>query len=69
MPRPGPGPGPGRVLIRVVAAAVNPVDLATAAGFLVDAGMMPSRPQTGLGWDVAGVVADIGDGMTRLRPG
>jgi NADPH:quinone reductase len=66
---PRPGPGPGRVLIRVAAAAVNPVDLATAAGFLVDAGMMPSRPQTGLGWDVAGVVADIGDGVTRFRPG
>ena len=66
---PRPGPGPGQVLIRVEAAAVNPVDLATAAGFLVDAGMMPSRRQTGLGWDVAGVVADIGDGVTRFRPG
>ena len=31
--------------------------------------MLPSRQQTGLGWDVAGVVADVGDGMTRFRPG
>ena len=66
---PRPGPGPGQVLIRVQAAAVNPVDLATAAGSLVEAGMMPPRPQTGLGWDVAGVVADTGDGVTRFRPG
>ena len=66
---PRPGPGPGQVLIRVEAAAVNPVDLATAAGFLVDAGMLPSRQQTGLGWDVAGVVSDVGDGVTRFRPG
>ena len=66
---PRPGPGPGQILIRVAAAAVNPVDLATAAGSLVDAGLMPSRQQTGLGWDVAGVVADIGAGVTRFRPG
>ncbi len=66
---PRPAPGPGQVLIRVAAAAVNPVDLATAAGSLVDAGLMPSRKQTGLGWDVAGVVAGAGDGVSRFRPG
>lgn len=54
---PTPEPGPGQVLIRVAAAAVNPVDLATRAGLLVDAGLMVPQPVIGLGWDVAGEVA------------
>lgn len=59
---PSPAPGPGQVLIRVEAAAVNPVDLMTRSGVLAEAGVMPRREQTGLGWDVAGVVARAGAG-------
>ncbi|MEV1009836.1 zinc-binding dehydrogenase [Streptomyces sp. NPDC049881] len=59
---PVPEPGPGQVLVRVEAAAVNPVDLATRAGALAEGGLMSPRAVTGLGWDVAGVVAAAGPG-------
>ncbi|MFE5482141.1 NADP-dependent oxidoreductase [Streptomyces sp. NPDC056527] len=62
-------PGPGRVRVRVEAATVNPVDLATRSGALAAAGLMPARARTGLGWDVAGVVEETGPGVTEPRPG
>ncbi|MEU6982787.1 NADP-dependent oxidoreductase [Streptomyces sp. NPDC046324] len=61
--------GPGQVRIRVEAATVNPVDLATRSGALAAAGLMPARPRTGLGWDVAGVVEETGPGVTEPRTG
>ncbi|MEV4006797.1 NADP-dependent oxidoreductase [Actinomadura sp. NPDC049753] len=69
---PVPVPGPGQVRIRVAAAAVNPVDAATRSGALADAGLMPpfgSRPAVGIGWDVAGTVDAIGEGVTRIAAG
>jgi NADPH:quinone reductase-like Zn-dependent oxidoreductase len=60
---PTPEPGPGQVRIRVAAAAVNPVDLATATGFLTEKNLSAPRPQFGLGWDVAGTVDAAGDGV------
>ncbi|MCE3550779.1 NADP-dependent oxidoreductase [Pseudonocardia sp. RS11V-5] len=69
---PEPAPGPGEVRIAVEAAAVNPIDLATRAGFTVQAGLAPA-PQgdfrRGLGWDVAGRIDAVGDGVDGLRPG
>ncbi|MFG2819647.1 NADP-dependent oxidoreductase [Kitasatospora sp. NPDC048365] len=64
-----PEPGPGQVRIRVEAATVNPVDLVTRSGVLVEAGLMAAREQTGIGWDVAGVVDRIGAGVTAFAPG
>ncbi|MEV4299230.1 NADP-dependent oxidoreductase [Microbispora rosea] len=64
-----PEPGPGQVRIRVEAAAVNPVDLATAAGVLADNRLMPHHETYALGWDVAGVVDRAGPGVTGVRPG
>ncbi|OPG05422.1 zinc-binding dehydrogenase [Microbispora sp. GKU 823] len=64
-----PEPGPGQVRIRVEAAAVNPVDLFTAAGALADGGLMPHLETYALGWDVAGVVDGTGPGVTGVRPG
>ncbi|XVQ85576.1 NADP-dependent oxidoreductase [Microbispora siamensis] len=64
-----PEPGPGQVRIRVEAAAVNPVDLFTAAGALADNGLMPHLETYALGWDVAGVVDRAGPGVTGVRPG
>jgi NADPH:quinone reductase-like Zn-dependent oxidoreductase len=55
--------------IRVDAAAVNPVDLVTRAGVLVEAGLMAARERTGIGWDVAGVVDQLGPGVTAFAPG
>ncbi|MFD8273025.1 NADP-dependent oxidoreductase [Streptomyces flaveolus] len=66
---PLPEPGPGQVRIRVEAATVNPVDLVTRSGALVEAGLMAAREWTGIGWDVAGVVDRLGAGVTAFVPG
>ncbi|MEU8895888.1 zinc-binding dehydrogenase [Nocardia sp. NPDC048505] len=66
---PVPAPGPGQVLIRVEAATVNPVDLVTRSGALVEAGLMAERAVTGVGWDVAGVVAGVGAGAGAFAVG
>ncbi|BCJ36764.1 NADPH:quinone reductase [Actinocatenispora thailandica] len=60
---PDPVPAAGQVRIRVAAAAVNPVDLATQHGFFGD------RAAAGLGWDVAGTIDAVGTGVDALAPG
>ncbi|NIH85111.1 NADP-dependent oxidoreductase [Amycolatopsis granulosa] len=55
---PDPKVGPAEVLIRVKAAAVNPVDWKLAAGGLD--GLMEVRFPLVPGWDVAGVVEKVG---------
>ena len=55
--------------IRVAAAALNPIDLSTRAGRLVDAGLMSPAREVGLGWDVAGHVDATGTGVRRLAVG
>ncbi|MFI5530662.1 NADP-dependent oxidoreductase [Kitasatospora sp. NPDC051853] len=64
-----PEPGPGQLRIRVEAAAVNPVDAVTRAGVLAGAGLMAEREVTGIGWDVAGVVEQLGDGVAGFGLG
>ncbi|GAB3826603.1 NADP-dependent oxidoreductase [Dactylosporangium cerinum] len=55
--RPEPSPEHGRVRVRVAAAAVNPVDTATRAGWT--AALAPGLTgQFVLGWDFAGVTDD-----------
>ncbi|MBC6459030.1 NADP-dependent oxidoreductase [Actinomadura sp. HBU206391] len=66
---PVPVAGPHQVLIRVEAATVNPVDLATRSGVLAQAGLMPARDMIGIGWDVAGTIEAAGPGVTGLVPG
>lgn len=58
----------GEVLVRVAAAAVNPVDPFTAAGGPRDAGWVGPDVVLGLGWDLAGEVVAAGDGVA-LAPG
>ncbi|WP_030762737.1 NADP-dependent oxidoreductase [Streptomyces griseus] len=61
---PRPVPGPGRILVAVRAAGVNPTDWKhRTAGFFVD------RLPLVLGWDVSGVVAAVGFGVTLFKPG
>lgn len=64
---PRPEPLPTEVLVRVVAAGVNPVDCKTRAG----KGManVLGDPPFVIGWDVAGVVEEVGRGVTTLAPG
>ncbi len=62
-------PGFGQVRVKVAAAAVNPVDAATRSGFLTEAGIIPPREVIGIGWDVAGTVDAVGDGVTGFAEG
>ncbi|MFG3284117.1 NADP-dependent oxidoreductase [Streptomyces sp. NPDC048111] len=62
-----PEPGAGQVRIRVGAATVNPVDVATRAGAL--APFLPELDQYPLGWDVAGTIDAVGEGVTDFTPG
>ncbi|QWT22053.1 zinc-dependent alcohol dehydrogenase family protein [Bacillus sp. NP157] len=61
-----PVPGVGEVLVRVVASGVNPVDLSIRKGTAPYA--MPELPAV-LGCDMAGVVADVGEGVSAFKVG
>jgi NADPH:quinone reductase-like Zn-dependent oxidoreductase len=62
---PRPAPLPTEVLVRVHAAGVNPVEA------MIRDGRFPllGRPPFVLGWDVSGVVEEVGPGTARFRPG
>jgi NADPH:quinone reductase-like Zn-dependent oxidoreductase len=64
---PLPDPGPGDVRIRVHAAAVNPVDWKIREGYLSTMLQYP-MPLT-LGWDLSGVVDEIGEGVQDIAVG
>ena len=67
-----PTPGEGEVLVRVRAAALNPLDRHTTRGepYLLRLGMGLGRPkERGLGVDLAGTVESVGAGVERWRPG
>lgn len=59
--------GPEDVLVRAVAASVNPVDWKIRRGNL--AHLLGHDLPLVLGWDVSGVVEGIGSAVTRFRPG
>ena len=58
-----PHPAPGQIRVAVRAAAVNPVDWKMRSGM-----MGGELPQT-TGREVAGVVDEVGEGVTDVRPG
>jgi len=60
-------PGRGEVLVRVRGSSVNPVDAAIRAGLLRF--FVRLRLPAVLGVDVAGEVAELGEGVTRFRVG
>jgi NADPH:quinone reductase len=66
---PMPEPHFGQVRIRVAAAAVNRIDLSTRSGALTQAGLLAPAPEVSLGWDVAGVVDAVGQGVARFAVG
>lgn len=59
--------GAGDVRIDVAAAGVNPVDTRVVAGPLRDIVGLPDP--VGLGWDVSGTVAEVGEEVTHVGPG
>ena len=64
---PRPRPEPGRIVIDVVTAAINPGEAAIRTGLLKD--RWPSTFPSGEGSDLAGVVAEIGDGVHGVAVG
>ncbi len=64
---PRPEPGPGEVLIRISHTSVNPVDWKIREGMLRSG--MPHRFPLIPGWDAAGTVAALGDGVQGFAPG
>jgi NADPH:quinone reductase-like Zn-dependent oxidoreductase len=63
--RPEPSLGPGRVRIRVRAAGINFADLMARQGLYPDAPDLPAV----LGYEVAGEVEDVGEGVEEYTPG
>jgi len=62
---PTPRPGTGQVRLRTLAAGVNPVDVNVRSG----AFPLLGDPPFTLGWDVAGVVEQLGPDVTALAVG
>lgn len=62
---PDPQPGPHQVLVRVTAAAINPIDTYVRSGAVAMELPMPFVP----GSDYAGVVESTGEGCVGLQPG
>jgi NADPH:quinone reductase-like Zn-dependent oxidoreductase len=62
-----PTPRPGEVLIEMRAAGLNPVDGQVRAGAWVPDEM--GKPPMILGWDVAGLVVEAGEGVRSFAPG
>ncbi len=63
---PRPSPKVGEVLVRVLASGVNPLDTKIRAG---KAGHAKQPLPAVLGLDMAGVVEDVGSGVTAFRAG
>ncbi|MET7974316.1 NADP-dependent oxidoreductase [Streptomyces mirabilis] len=64
---PPPTPGPGQVRLVVRAAGVNPIDWKILRGYMSQ--VMPLDLPAGLGSDVAGVVDQVGAGVTAFEVG
>ena len=60
-----PKPGPGQVLLKIHAAGVNPADTYQRAGAYAVKPALPYTP----GFDGAGVIESIGEGVTGFKPG
>lgn len=64
---PMPEIGPDDLLIRTVAASVNPVDWKIRRGYLAQ--MLNHPLPLTLGWDVSGIVESVGSNVTTFKPG
>jgi NADPH:quinone reductase-like Zn-dependent oxidoreductase len=62
---PKPTPGPGEVGVRVLAAGVNPADWKLRSGVVVFGLTPPYVP----GFEISGVVEELGEGVTRFAVG
>src|SRR5580658_4098445 len=62
-----PSPGPGKVLVRVKAAGINPGEASIRKGMFAD--RWPATFPSGQGSDLAGVVEQVGPGVTNVAVG
>src|SRR5437763_13837148 len=60
-----PRPGPGEVRVRVLAAGVSFTDALIRAGTYLGGPKPPFTP----GYELVGIVEELGQGCSRLRPG
>jgi NADPH:quinone reductase-like Zn-dependent oxidoreductase len=58
----------GEVLVQVHALSINPVDIKTRKGGALYASLT-EQPPVILGWDISGVVAAVGSGVSRFKEG
>lgn len=63
-----PVAGAGEVVLRTEAISINPVDVKTRKGGAFFAKLMEAPPPI-LGWDVAGTVVEVGEGVTQWKEG
>jgi NADPH:quinone reductase-like Zn-dependent oxidoreductase len=66
--RPDPVAGTGQVVVRIHAAAINPTDLGTRAG-QARRRLPDLEPPFVPGWDLAGEVTEVGEGVASYAPG
>ena len=66
---PKPQPGGTEVLVRVHAAAINPADWKTRSSGGWTGRHGATEQGVILGWDVSGVVEEVGRGVTLFKPG
>lgn len=64
---PKPNLSKNQVLVEVHAASINPIDYKIRSGYLKE--MMPLQFPTTLGGDFAGVILELGEGVTDLPAG
>jgi NADPH:quinone reductase-like Zn-dependent oxidoreductase len=64
---PTPVAGPGQLLVRVQAASLNPLDPKLVTGVMRE--MIPVQHPYVLGFDAAGTVEAVGEGVTGFAPG
>src|SRR4029453_19308633 len=64
---PRPQPKAGEVVVRVHGAGVNPIDWKVREGHMKD--FWPHKFPLILGWDLSGVVEELGRGVSRFKTG
>lgn len=60
-------PSEGKVLVKIKAAGVNPIDWKISEGYLQQ--IMPIEFPTTLGWDFSGIVEKAGAGVSDIKQG
>ncbi len=65
---PIPTANKGEVLVKVKAISINPVDIKTRKGLALYGKLQEDKPII-LGWDIAGEVVEVGEGVTTLEIG